>query len=102
MICIELYRDNDSEYIIERVYACHEAKLHTKGLGRMLSASKLDKISPSPGSLSLKGIDKRLLLLSACIMIVQKTIRHPSPGFHGRGTPCGSVDTIPGDVGGSG
>ena len=41
-------------------------KLHTKGLGGMLSASKLDEISSSPGSLSLKGIDKRLLLLSAC------------------------------------
>ena len=44
----------------------HEAKLHTKGLERMLSASKLDEISSSPGSLSLKGIDTRLLLLSAC------------------------------------
>ena len=42
----------------------HEASLHTKGLGIMLSASKLDKISSSPGSLSLKGMDKRLLLLS--------------------------------------
>ena len=44
----------------------HEAKLHNKELGRMLSASKLDEISSGPGSLSLKGIDKRLLLLSAC------------------------------------
>ena len=37
-------------------------------------------------------------------MIVQKTIRHPTLGFHstGRGTPCGSVDMTPGDVGGSG
>ena len=43
----------------------HEAKSHTKGLERVLSASKLDEISSSPGSLSLKlkGIDKRLLLL---------------------------------------
>ena len=32
----------------------HEAKLHTKGLERMLSASNLDEISSSPGSLSLK------------------------------------------------
>ena len=44
----------------------HEVKLHTKGLGKMLSASKLDEISSSPGLLSLKGIDKSLLPLSAC------------------------------------
>ena len=34
-------------------------------------------------------------------MIVQKTIRHPSKASTGRGTPCGSVDMIPGDVSGS-
>ena len=82
----------------------HEAKLHTKGLERMLSASKLEEISSSPGSLSLKGMDKRLLLLSACWVswLSRRLLGIQAQASTGRGTACGSVNMIPGDVRGSG
>ena len=82
----------------------HEAKLHTKGLGRMLSTSKLDEISSNRGSLSLKGMDKRLLLLSECFVsgLSRRLLGIQALASTGRGTPCRSVDMTLGDVGGSG
>ena len=67
----------------------HEAKLHTKGLGIMLSASKLDEKSSSPSSLSLKGMDKKLLLLSAyCVSgLSRRLLDIPARAFTGRETP---------------
>ena len=69
----------------------------------MPSASKLDEISSSPGSLSLIGIDKSLSLLSACCVswLSRRLLGIQSQASTGRGTLCGSVDMIPGDVGGS-
>ena len=81
-----------------------EAKLYNKGLGEVLLASKLDEISSSPSSLSLKGMDKRLLLLSACCVsgLSRRLLGIQAQASTGWGTPCRSVDMAPGDVGGSG
>ena len=64
----DLHRTSCIEITIVNEYneCMHEAKLHTKGLEIMFSDSELDEVSSSPCSLSLEGIDKRLLLLSAC------------------------------------